>query len=87
MRCRSSPTLWLPPIRRTDSKAGQRRIAPLRGDPLSAYTPSEAPAPPAGALSCQKALCFLPSSPAPLPKGGWHGEAVTGGFRSPLHPL
>ena len=24
---------------------------------------------------------------APLPKGGWHDEAVTGGFRSPLHPL
>ncbi len=30
------------------------------------------------------------ASPVPkalLPKGGWHGEAVTGGFRSPLHPL
>ena len=23
-----------------------------------------------------------PASPAPLPKGGWHGEAVTGGFLS-----
>ena len=26
-----------------------------------------------------------PSFLAPLPKGGWHGEAVTGGFVS-LHP-
>ena len=25
-----------------------------------------------------------PVPKAPLPKGGWHGEAVTGGFRSPL---
>ena len=24
-----------------------------------------------------------PVPSAPLPKGGWHGEAVTGGFRSP----
>ena len=28
-----------------------------------------------------------PSPPAPLPKGGCHGEAVTGGFLSPLHFL
>ena len=28
-----------------------------------------------------------PIPSAPLPKGDWHGEAVTGGFRSPLHPL
>ena len=24
---------------------------------------------------------------APLPKGGWHGAAVTGGFRFAPHPL
>ena len=28
-----------------------------------------------------------PSLMAPLPKGGWHGEAVTGGFLSPPHSL
>ena len=27
-----------------------------------------------------------PVPSAPLPKGGWHGEAVTGGFFSPSHP-
>ena len=29
----------------------------------------------------------VPRPQAPLPKGDWHGEAVTGGFLSPLHPL
>ena len=28
-----------------------------------------------------------PRPKAPLPKGGWHGEAVTGGFRSAAHFL
>ena len=29
----------------------------------------------------------VPRPQAPLPKGGWHGEAVTGGFRFAPHPL
>ena len=28
-----------------------------------------------------------PFPSAPLPKGGWHGEAVTGGFLTALHLL
>ena len=28
----------------------------------------------------------IPRPQAPLPKGGWHGEAVTGGFRFAPHP-
>ena len=29
----------------------------------------------------------IPVPSAPVPKAPWHGAAVTGGFRSPLHPL
>ena len=29
----------------------------------------------------------IPVPKAPLPKGGWHGEAVTGGFLTSPHPL
>ena len=35
----------------------------------------------------EKRITATPVPKAPLPKGGWHGEAVTGGYIFAPHPL
>ena len=70
-----------------------KRAPPLRTPCYTSVGRGALTPPPSHRISCNVSLrtsdrchwCGNPSPPplmAPLPKGGWHGEAVTGGFRT-----